>query len=319
MRTRIHTRNIPSLRGASAGYSQSPLTPPDFVDARAKVDALMPSHASIRFLIQWLINSQKTDSLWPVAMLCSSSSLSYWLQQKMLQVQRAALACLSPLSRLAAAASPRTASPPLDSQRQVLFVSHSGTRNRLNSIPKLLVALRAGLAPVVALLALFHPSPAGFGACLIAALLSDYFDGVIARRLGIATTALRRLDSAVDTLFFISVAFAVWHLYPEAVRDRWMPISVLVLLEACRYVLDFSKFRREASYHMWSSKLWALSLFAGFFSLLVFLSDGALVDLMIYLGILCDLEGVAISLVLRKWKSDVPTIFHAIKLRREQT
>lgn len=172
---------------------------------------------------------------------------------------------------------------------------------------------------MVALLALFHPSPVGFGICLTAALLSDYFDGVIARHLGIATAALRRLDSAVDTLFFISVAFAVWHVYPEAIRARWMPISVLVLLEAFRYVLDFSKFQREASYHMWSSKLWALSLFAGFFSLLVFHSDGPLVDLMIYLGILCDLEGMAISLILRQWQNDVPTIFHAVRLRHKQT
>lgn len=168
-------------------------------------------------------------------------------------------------------------------------------------------------------LALFYSSPIGFGFCLIAALLSDYFDGVIARRLGIATPTLRRLDSAVDTLFFISVAFAAWHLHPEMIRARWVPILILVSLEAFRYVFDFSKFQREASYHMWSSKLWALSLFVGFFSLLVFRRDTPLVDLMIYLGIVCDLEGIAISLILRKWKSDVPTIFHAVQWRRKQT
>ena len=189
----------------------------------------------------------------------------------------------------------------------------------MNSIPTLLVALRAGLAPVVVVLALFYPSPVGFSFCLIAALLSDYFDGVVARRLGIATPTLRRLDSAVDTLFFISIAFAAWHLHPEAIRARWTPILALVVLETFRYLLDFSKFRREASYHMWSSKLWALSLFAGFFSLLVLGHDSPLVGFMIYLGIVCDLEGIAISLVLRKWQNDVPTIFHAVQLRRKQT
>jgi hypothetical protein len=44
------------------------------------------------------------------------------------------------------------------------------------------------------------------------------------------------------------------------------------------------KFGREASYHMWSSKLWGIVLFAAFFSLLALGSDNRLVDAAIYLG-----------------------------------
>lgn len=51
------------------------------------------------------------------------------------------------------------------------------------------------------------------GAMLSAAFLSDVFEGVIARRLGIATPGLRRLDSAADTLFFVAVAIVAWRLY----------------------------------------------------------------------------------------------------------
>jgi len=36
----------------------------------------------------------------------------------------------------------------------------------------------------------------------------------------------------------------------------------------------------------------------------------------IYLGIVVDLEGLGISVALRAWQSDVPTILHAIALRR---
>jgi hypothetical protein len=36
----------------------------------------------------------------------------------------------------------------------------------------------------------------------------------------------------------------------------------------------------------------------------------------IYVGILVDLEGLAVSFVLRAWKSDVPSIVHAWRLRR---
>ena len=78
----------------------------------------------------------------------------------------------------------------------------------LSRLPLFLVVLRATLAPVVVLLALYQPSGAAFAACLVAALVSDYFDGVIARRLGVATPDLRRMDSAGDSRRWNSAAIA---------------------------------------------------------------------------------------------------------------
>ncbi|WP_175971873.1 CDP-alcohol phosphatidyltransferase family protein [Burkholderia sp. BCC0322] len=185
----------------------------------------------------------------------------------------------------------------------------------MKHIPLLLTALRAALAPVLLLLAVFAPNNSAFALCLVAAFLSDVFDGVIARRLGVATPNLRRLDSISDSLFYIAATFAVWYLHPYAVIDRWVPLALLVALELCRYAFDFIKFKREASYHMWSSKLWGIALFAGFFSLLALGSNNVLVDVAIYLGIIADIEGLAISVILRQWKSDVPSFVHAFQLR----
>jgi CDP-diacylglycerol--glycerol-3-phosphate 3-phosphatidyltransferase len=184
------------------------------------------------------------------------------------------------------------------------------------TIPLLLTVLRLALAPIVVLLATSQPSAIGFGICLVLAFLSDVFDGILARRLGVATPDLRRLDSAVDTIFYVAAAFAVWRLHPAVMTERLRPLSVLVALELVRYALDFAKFGREASYHMWSSKFWGVTLFLGFFSALVWNSSGVLVSLAVYVGILADLEGLAISLVLPQWKSDVPTLMHALRLCR---
>jgi phosphatidylglycerophosphate synthase len=186
----------------------------------------------------------------------------------------------------------------------------------VNRAPLALTLLRAGLAPVMVMLALVYPSPAAFAACLIAAVLSDYFDGVIARYLKIATPNLRRLDSIADSLFYLSALFAAWWLHPQALAERLGPLAILIGLEILRYVFDYAKFRREASYHMWSSKLFGVLLFLGFVSLLVFAFDGLLVTLAIYVGIVSDIEGLAISFVLRDWRTDVPTIVHALRLRR---
>ena len=110
-------------------------------------------------------------------------------------------------------------------------------QNALRTIPLLLTALRALLAPVMVALALSRPSMSSapfmpdtpsmpaFGACLIAAFLSDVFDGIMARRLGIATPRLRRLDSLADSLFYASAAFAAWHLYPRAFTERLAPLA----------------------------------------------------------------------------------------------
>jgi phosphatidylglycerophosphate synthase len=187
------------------------------------------------------------------------------------------------------------------------------------NIPILLTALRALLAPVVVSLSLSAPAPPAFAICLIAALLSDIFDGVLARRLGVATANLRRLDSVADTMFYVACVFAAWHLYPEAINRHLGSLAVLIALEVTRYIVDLLKFRREASYHMWSSKLWGVALFVGFYSLLVFGSDGAAVSCAIYIGIAADVEGLVISLVLRRWRADVPTFLHALRLRRAET
>jgi phosphatidylglycerophosphate synthase len=188
----------------------------------------------------------------------------------------------------------------------------------IKSVPILLTGLRALLAPVVVLLSLFAPLPLAFAVCLVAAFLSDIFDGVSARRLGIATADLRRLDSAADTLFYAGCVFAAWHLYSAAITQHIGSLVVLAILEVMRYAIDFLKFRREASYHMWSSKVWGIALFAGFFGLLVMGSSGAIVSCAIYFGIIADVEGLLISLVLRRWQADVPTLVHALRVRRAE-
>lgn len=183
-------------------------------------------------------------------------------------------------------------------------------------IPLLLTASRALLAPVVVLLALYDPSRAAFGICLIVAFLSDVFDGILARRLNVATPLLRRLDSIADSLFYVAALFAAWRLYPDEIRRHGPALAVLVALELVRYAFDLVKFRREAAYHMWSSKLWGISLFIGFFSLLALGRGGAPVAMVIYLGVVADIEGLAISIILREWQSDVPTFVHALRIRR---
>jgi CDP-diacylglycerol--glycerol-3-phosphate 3-phosphatidyltransferase len=183
-------------------------------------------------------------------------------------------------------------------------------------IPMALTVMRALLAPVMVLLALFYPTRSIFGLCLVTAFLSDMFDGIIARKLGIATPNLRRADSIADSIFYASAIFAAWHLYPQEIMNHAATLTILLTLELLRYLFDFLKFRREASYHMWSSKIWGIFLFTGFFSLLALGNGGLAFSLAIYVGIAADVEGLIISAILREWQADVPSFVHALRLQR---
>jgi phosphatidylglycerophosphate synthase len=187
-----------------------------------------------------------------------------------------------------------------------------------SATPLLLTGLRVLLAPVMIFLAFYYPSRVAFGGCLIVAFLSDVFDGILARRFKVATPALRRLDSVADSAFYLAALLVAWHLYPSALRQHRTALTVLAGLEILRYAVDFVKFRREAAYHMWSSKLWGICLFVGFFALLALGVDGWPVAVAIYVGILVDIEGFAVSLLLREWKSDVPSVVHARRLRHRR-
>jgi CDP-diacylglycerol--glycerol-3-phosphate 3-phosphatidyltransferase len=197
-------------------------------------------------------------------------------------------------------------------------MSSAGRRPSI-AVPVALTSLRALLAPVVVLLAMFHPDRFLFGVCLATAFVSDILDGVVARRLGVATSTLRRLDSAADSAFYLGALYAAWRLYPVVIVDHGRALLVLAGLELARYVFDFLKFRREASYHMWSAKLWGVLLFIAFFSLLALGRAGPVFGLAVYVGILADLEGLAISGILPAWRTDVPTFVHAIRIRYDST
>jgi phosphatidylglycerophosphate synthase len=183
-------------------------------------------------------------------------------------------------------------------------------------IPRMLVAVRVLLAPAILLMAIHHRQGLPMAAAIIAALLSDIYDGIIARRLRVETAALRRADSVADTIFYAAAAWSAWVLAPAAVRSVSRSLTVLLALEIFRYLFDYGKFRREASYHSYGAKLWGLVLALALILLLAFNISGWILRTAIWLGIISDIEGLAISIVLPVWSHDIRSIAHALRARR---
>lgn len=186
----------------------------------------------------------------------------------------------------------------------------------IRRIPLALTTARLLLAPV--LVGLVYASAPGiaFAAVVIVALVSDYFDGVIARRLGVATPELRTFDSRADLVFYAAAAWVVWRQHPDVARSIAVPALIVIGLDLARYVFDLAKFGRDVAYHAWSSKAWGLALAVALVLLLGFGITQPFVPIAVGLGLIAQVEGLGISVILPVWSTDVPTIFRALEIRK---
>jgi CDP-diacylglycerol--glycerol-3-phosphate 3-phosphatidyltransferase len=183
-------------------------------------------------------------------------------------------------------------------------------------VPVGLTVLRLLLAPVLVWLVYAGAPGVVFAGVVLLAFVSDYFDGVIARRLGVASAELRHFDSRADLVFYATAAWAVWRLHPDVVRSVAVPALIVVGLDLVRHVFDFTKFGKDVAYHAWSSKAWGLSLALALVLLLGFGIVRPFVWITIALGLVAQTEGLLISVALPLWTHDVPTLVHALKIRK---
>ena len=188
----------------------------------------------------------------------------------------------------------------------------------MRSIPLALTTLRLLLAPVLVWLVYASAPGIVFSAVILVAFVSDYFDGVIARRLGLASAELRHFDSRADLVFYATAAWTVWRLHPDVVRWIAIPASFVIGLDVVRHVFDFLKFGRDAAYHALSSKVWGLSLALALVLLMGFGVVHPFVEITVGLGLIAQVEGLLISIVLPVWTHDVPTLGNALRIRKNR-
>lgn len=185
------------------------------------------------------------------------------------------------------------------------------------NIPKVLIFTRFLFGLIILALAYFIKDDAKIYIVILMylGLLSDIFDGIIARQQGLSTEALRRWDSQVDLVFWLCIGIATWMLYPEVVKNhRWAIISIFIL-EALCYAISILKFGKETCTHAYLSKLWGISLVVAFTSLLALGHDGKPFNVSIVLGIVSQLDVILIILILNTWTHDIPSSYHAFLIR----
>jgi CDP-diacylglycerol--glycerol-3-phosphate 3-phosphatidyltransferase len=191
----------------------------------------------------------------------------------------------------------------------------------INQIPKALIFFRLSLGVMILIFSIFQIENYSNVALTLfcAGMLTDIFDGIIARQLNISSQNLRRLDSTVDQLFFISVAIATFIQSPQFFYQNKIKLIILLSAEMLAYLVCFLKFKKEIATHSFLSKAWALILFVTILQIIITKNSTILFGICFYLGVVTRFEIIAIILVLREWTNDVPGLYQAILLRQGKT
>lgn len=188
----------------------------------------------------------------------------------------------------------------------------------MKHIPMGLIAFRFLLAPAMFLLAyLYRTHVTGIiVVMLFLGLLSDIFDGIIARKQNVSSAKLRRLDSQVDMIFWLSAGIAAWMIWPDVIRANKTVIFALLAMEAACYVVSILKFGKETCSHAYLSKFWGITLLAAFTDLILNGNAGFLFFLCLGAGIVSHIDRILITLILPSWQHDIPSAWHAHRIRR---
>lgn len=210
-----------------------------------------------------------------------------------------------------------TALAKVDGLRIGTIAGKSSGESWKRRLPWTLIGFRAVLGPGILWLGWQGQSGILLALIVVLALVSDIFDGILARRWHMDTPRLRRCDTGADTFFYIGVLLVVILRYPATAGRLSALFVTLIAVEIGQHIFAWIKFRHNASYHSIFAKTWGLLMAAGVIGLFAFGLNNWLLTLAVTWGIMCNVEGLIMSLLLPTWQRDVPTLLHAWRLRKE--
>ena len=190
----------------------------------------------------------------------------------------------------------------------------SPRRMSVRSVPNLLSLSRIVAAPLMVTAAALG-SARCFTALYAATLLSDATDGFLARRLHVESSLGATLDSRGDLAVALSLPIGALLLWPEMIRE----LAFYIVIALCAYLAPILvgelRYRRLPCFHTWGAK--AMAIIVGAALLLMFMTQNSLFfRLCVPLLVLESIEELIMIAVLPRWHPNVPSVWHAIQLRR---
>jgi len=177
---------------------------------------------------------------------------------------------------------------------QIPNVANALTISRMVATPLLLVASWYGRHDIFFALATY-------------CMLSDIFDGRIARWLGQSSEFGARLDSWADLMMILGGPVCAAWLQPQLFHSEWIGVAAVVGGNVLAILIGYAKFGRLTSYHTTAARLVAYVAGAGAIIAItwgwpwLFRAGAAL-------AIYSVCEEIAITLTLATWTANVPSL-----------
>ncbi len=185
-----------------------------------------------------------------------------------------------------------------------------------SSLPNLLSAARILLMPTALVAALAGSKP-WFVVLLTFALATDAIDGFLARWLHAESDFGRKLDSAADYLTLLGGLAGIALLWPDIMHRElpWVAAGLTIFFSVI--VHGLLRLGRVPCYHTWAVKIAAV---ACAISLVPLLSEWSEMPFHIAMSlqIAAGLEELIIAQLVPWHPGEVPTIWHAWRLRRRR-
>jgi phosphatidylglycerophosphate synthase len=183
-------------------------------------------------------------------------------------------------------------------------------RRRWILIPWAMTTLRLCLAPVLPAFLLF-PLPRPFLALIVGvAFLSDWLDGVVARRLGVAVPWLRRYDVVADTAFYVAALAMAVALEPGAFLPFLPWMALLLAAELLVQIWHYRRWGAAIATHSWTCKAWGVVMSVSLAVLLGFGVSGWLLTSVFILASIAYIDVILILLFARRVPLDVISCWH---------
>jgi CDP-diacylglycerol--glycerol-3-phosphate 3-phosphatidyltransferase len=150
---------------------------------------------------------------------------------------------------------------------------------------------------------------------MYAGILSDVFDGILARKLQAANDTFRIMDTVIDLVFYLSIVFFISKVSPASLSENLVPVCAIFTLEFLMYTVSLIRFRQLPSPHALLSKLWGIVLVVEF-TLLLLDVKGIHFQLALMFGLIAHADRLLIYCLLKTWNRDIPSSYHAFLLRQ---
>lgn len=184
-------------------------------------------------------------------------------------------------------------------------------RTLWRNLPNAISIARLCATPVLLALALLHHVD-GFKWLLLACLVSDILDGLIARSFGLTSKLGASLDSIADVVTMLIGLLGVFVFQPSFVSEHYIELLLVLVFYLGEVIASLWRYGKVSSFHTLLDRVAAYM--AGIFVMTLFLwgYHGWLFQMTVVVYLVALSEEMLLICLLPEWRSDVGGIYRVL-------